>query len=266
MSVLPDAIPAGTRTAAVWPMLFRQVWAEITINIRMPMGYIWAIVVTSILYLFLGFGFAGRDVAGIDGKLFMVASFATFGTFNIMVSTFGGGVASDRSARRHVLYRAMPVRPIVLLGAKAVVACAVTMIMCTILIGTAVATGTRIAPLDAVSLVARMAIGGIPFIAMGLAIGYLVRPSSVGVVINVLSLGLSFLSGIYMPIQVTEGALQPIANVLPMYRLAELGWNAVGADIANSMLESILVLVAYTLVFGAIALYAYGREEKRTFE
>lgn len=266
MPALPDAISAETRTAPVWPMLVRQVWAEIIINVRMPMGFAWAVVMTSILYLFLGFGYAGQDVAGIDGKLYMVASFTTFGTFNIMVSTFGGGVASDRSARRHVLYRAMPVRPMVLLGAKAVVACGVTATMSLLVIGTAVATGTRLDPLDAASLVVRMALGGIPFIAMGLAIGYLVRPSSVGVAINILSLGLSFLSGIYVPIPVTDGALQPIADVLPTYRLAELGWNAIGAETANSMIESILVLVAYTLVFGAIALHAYGREEKRTFE
>lgn len=266
MLALPRTPVHDTSLAPVWPMLARQVWCELLLQIRMPMGLIWSLVVTSILYLFLGLGYAGHDVAGIDGKTYMLASFAALGTFNTMLFTFGGGVASDRGARRHILYRAMPVRPAVLLGARAIVACAITGLMVALVIGAGSAIGVRLSFLTAISVVARMMLGGIPFLAMGFTIGYLVRPSSVPVVLNVLSLGFAFLSGIYVPIQVTDGALQPIANVLPTYRLAELGWNAVGARTANSMSHTVLVLVFYTAVFMLLALRAYRREEKRTFE
>lgn len=266
MSASPDTFPTPYRVAPAGPMLVRQAWAEMLQQLRMPMGLVWALVATSVLFLFIGFGWSGQDVAGIDGKTYMMASFAAFGTFNIMLGTFGGGIASDRSARRHVLYRAMPVPPAVLLGAKVVVACSMTAVMATLLVGTAVATGTRLDPLMAASLVGRMALGGIPFIAMGLAVGYLVRPSSVAVVINILSLGLSFLSGIYFPIPETGGAIQTVANWSPMYHLAELGRDAVGARVEHSMVDTVGVLLIYTLVFGLLALRAYGREEKRTFE
>lgn len=266
MSASHNTLPRSNGLAPAWPMLFRQAWSELLQQVRMPMGLVWSLIATPILFLFIGFGWAGQDVAGIDGKTYMMASFAAFGTFNIMLGTFGSGVASDRSARRHVLYRAMPVRPVVLLGAKVLVACGMTAVMATLVVTIAVATGTRIDPLAAASLIGRMALGGIPFIAMGLAIGYLVRPSSVAVVINILSLGLSFLSGIYFPIPETGGALQPVANWSPMYRLAELGRDAVGAETANGMLHTVLVLAVYTLVFSLLALRAYGREEKRTFE
>ncbi|HWV35216.1 MAG TPA: ABC transporter permease [Thermomicrobiales bacterium] len=252
--------------APIRPMLARQVWCEFLLQIRMPMGLIWSLIITSILYLFLGLGYAGQDVAGIDGKTYMLASFAALGTFNTMLFTFGGGVASDRGARRHILYRAMPVRPAVLLGARAIVACALTAVMVGLVTGTGIAIGVRISPIAACSLIARLTLGGIPFLAMGLMIGYLIRPSSVAVVFNVLSLGFAFLSGIYVPIPVTDGALQPVANLMPTYRLAELGWDAVGAQTANSMFHTVLVLVLYTAVFTLLALRAYQREEKRTFE
>lgn len=260
------ALRRNESLAPVWPMLMQQVRCEALLQVRMPMGLVWSLVITSVLYLFLGSGYAGREIAGVDGKTYMLASFAALGAFNTMLFTFGGGVASDRAARRHVLYRAMPVRPTVLLGAKAIVACAMTGVMVGLVIGTGIAIGVRLSPLAAIALTGRMMLGGVPFIAMGFAVGYLVRPSSVAVVLNVLSLGFAFLSGIYVPIPVTDGALQPIANVLPTYRLAELGWDAVGARTENSMGHTGLVLVIYAAIFTLLALRAYRREEKRTFE
>lgn len=266
MQILHKAVPQSTPLAPAWPMLVRQTTTEILLQARTPMGLIWTLVMTPLLFLMLGVGYAGQEVAGINGRAYMMASFATFGTFNIMLTTFAGTVASDRSARRHVLYRAMPVRPAVLLGAKVITACAMTAVMATIVVGTAIATGTSVHPADVISLVLRVTLGGMSFIALGLAIGYSMRATSVAVVINVLSLGLSILSGIYVPIPVTDGALQPVANVLPTYRLGELAWNAVGAETHNSMISSVIILFMYTVVFGVIALRAYGREEKRTFE
>lgn len=252
--------------APLWPMLLRQTWCEILLQLRMPMGMGWALVVTPILFLFLGLGYAGQDVAGIDGQTYMMGSLATLGTFNIMLTTFAAGVASDRSARRHVLYRATPVRPAVMLGAKAITACLMAALTTLFVIGVAVAVGTHVDVMDGAILVMRMVIGGLPMIAMGLAVGYLVRPSSVAVAINVISLGLSFVSGIYVPIPLTGGAIQPVATFSPMSRLGELAWSAVGAETPHTLVENLGVLAVYGVAFGILALHAYGREEKRTFE
>jgi ABC-2 type transport system permease protein len=266
MHALPNFTRHHPELAPVLPMLVRQVWCEVLLQVRMPMGLVWSLVVTPLLFLFLGLGYGGHEIAGIDGQTYMMASFATLGTFNIMLTTFAGGVASDRSARRHVLYRAMPVRPGVMLGAKAVTACLMAALVSLMVIGTAVVIGTRIDLLDAATLVLRMMVGGLPVIGMGLAVGYLVRASSVAVAINVISLGLSFISGIYVPIPTTGGALQPIASFSPMSRLGELAWNAVGAKTAHTLVDNLAVLAVYGLAIGLLALHAYGREEKRTFE
>lgn len=266
MHALPNVTRHEPGLAPIWPMLVRQVWCEILLQVRMPMGLVWSLVVTPILFLFVGMGYAGQEVAGIDGRTYMMGSFATLGTFNIMLTTFAGGMASDRSARRHVLYRAMPVRPVVMLGAKVITACLMAAVVSLLVVGVAVAAGTRIDVLDAATLVLRMMIGGLPMIAMGLAVGYLVRPSSVAVAINVISLGLSFISGIYVPIPTTGGALQPVASFSPMSRLGELAWSAVGAETAHTLVGNLTVLAIYGIAFGLLAVHAYGREEKRTFE
>ena len=42
--------------------------------------------------------------------------------------------------------------------------------------------------------------------------------------------------------------------------------SAVGAETANSMIQTVLGLAVYTIVFAFLAHWGYGREEKRTFE
>lgn len=77
---------------------------------------------------------------------------------------------------------------------------------------------------------------------------------------------MSFASGLYAPISKMGHAIQAIAPYLPSYRFGELAWNAVGATTDNSVASCVLWLAGYTIVFVALALWAYGREEQRTFE
>jgi hypothetical protein len=58
--------------------------------------------------------------------------------------------------------------------------------------------------------------------------------------------------------------LQNIAPYLPLYRLTQLAWNAVGAQ-TGSINEALWLLLLYGVVFFGLAIFAYRREEQRTF-
>ena len=58
--------------------------------------------------------------------------------------------------------------------------------------------------------------------------------------------------------------LQNIAPYLPLYRLAQLGWNAVGVQ-TGDIGTALLLLVLYSIVFLGLAIYAYRAEERHTF-
>ena len=58
--------------------------------------------------------------------------------------------------------------------------------------------------------------------------------------------------------------MQQVAPYLPTYHYAQLAWSAVGAP-AEPMATSLAWLAAYTVLFLALAVRAYRREEQQKF-
>jgi ABC-2 type transport system permease protein len=83
-------------------------------------------------------------------------------------------------------------------------------------------------------------------------------------VANLVYLPLSFASGVFMPLRQLPGFVQQVAPYLPTYHHAQLGWSALRPGEAAPV-ASLVWLLGYTLVFGALALWAYQREEQRKF-
>ena len=104
-------------------------------------------------------------------------------------------------------------------------------------------------------------LGSLPFAALGILIGLAVgtsvaQPAMVGAM-----LVLDVLGGLLVPLPVFPNWLQDIAKVLPTYRLADLGRAAVTRHALNP--ADIAFLVAWTLLFGAIAAWRYRADQQR---
>ncbi len=76
---------------------------------------------------------------------------------------------------------------------------------------------------------------------------------------------LAFASGVFFPLSQLPQVVQNLAPYSPFYRLAQLAWNAVGAQTTGSIGEAVLLLALSAVVFFALALYAYRKEERHTF-
>ena len=95
--------------------------------------------------------------------------------------------------------------------------------------------------------------GALPFCALGLLLGTLVKGQGAPAVINMLYLPMAFLSGLWFPLQALPKAIQAIAPALPSYHLNALALDAV--DIAHTRtLPHVAVLAAFTV--GALWLAA----------
>jgi ABC-2 type transport system permease protein len=102
-------------------------------------------------------------------------------------------------------------------------------------------------------------VGLIPFAALGIVIGHLVTPDSVGPVMGGATALFALLGGTWFPI--TGGVMQKIGEALPSYWLVQAGhvglggkpWSAVGW----------LVVIAWTVGGIAAARWAYARDTKR---
>jgi ABC-2 type transport system permease protein len=121
------------------------------------------------------------------------------------------------------------------------------------------------APLTWAAFAGWLLVGSLPFLALGLAIGYRVSANAAPAVVNLIGLPLYFASGIFLPVDRLPHFIAQVAPYLPSYRLGQLAWGAVGAAGTDPRGADLLWLAAYTAVFLTVAVRGYAAEETRRY-
>jgi ABC-2 type transport system permease protein len=258
------AAPNRIATAAPVPMLLRQIRFELLMLLRTPSFLVSSLAVPLVLFALVGLT-AGKNASGATDRVYFLASFATYGTVSVLLYSFGSRVAVERGQRINVLMRATPLPAAISLLAKVITALLFTLVLLALLGIFAVTVGG--VQLDAgtwASLWIRLLLGSLPFIGLGLAIGYRASPTAAGPIINLTFLLLSFASGLFFPIHQLPTFVQHLATYLPLYWLGQLAWNAVGIS-TPPLTDAIKWLVIYSVVFAFSAVRAFRVEERRTF-
>jgi ABC-2 type transport system permease protein len=247
-------------------MLLAQTRSEFIMRWRVPAFSLTSLLLPIVFFTFFGLPFARQTFPnGVNVGAYLLASFAAYAVGNVMVYGFGIGVAVERGQKVDLLLRATPLPPAVALSAKVINA----LIFSGLAIGALIvygvlAGGVRHNPLVWLNVIVRLLAGSLPFVGLGFAIGYTAGPNAAPALANLIYLPLAFASGLFMPMGQLPGFVQKMAPYLPTYHYAQLAWSAVGAP-AEPLLTSLAWLAGYTVVFMAIALRAYRREETRKF-
>jgi ABC-2 type transport system permease protein len=103
----------------------------------------------------------------------------------------------------------------------------------------------------------------VPFILMGLAIGYSLPQKAAIVVAQVLFLPLAFGGGLMTPPGGAPAFVEAIAPYLPTGGAVRLMWAAVGDYPVHP--GSVLALLGWTALLALLAQRAYRRDEGRRF-
>jgi ABC-2 type transport system permease protein len=74
---------------------------------------------------------------------------------------------------------------------------------------------------------------------------------------------MSLLAGLWIPVEFMPGFLQAIAPFMPPYHLARLALGAIG--VPTNALVHVAALAGFTVVFLAAAVWAYRRDDGRTW-
>jgi len=253
--------------APIVPMLARQTWAEFLKLWRVPAFTLTSLFLPVMFCAFIGIGSSSEVISpGVTFGAYFLASMAVYSVANVMIFSFGISVATERGMKMDVLMRATPLPPPVYLLSKCLTAIVFAALTLVVLFPFAyIAGGVRLDADVWATLAFRVLAGSIPFIALGFAIGYLSGPNSAVAVINLIYLPTAFASGLFFPKSLLPDFIQRIAPYLPLHFFGQLGWDAIGAPTDESVTTDWLYLAVYGVLFFALALWAYRREESRKF-
>ncbi len=234
--------------------------------LRLP-GYSVSVLAFPVMfYALFGALFGDYAVQGISTAKYMVVGYSAAGVLAASLFGFGVGVASERGQGWLRLKRVSPMPPLAYFFAKVVMALLFsTLVVLVLTLLGAVLQGVRFEAGTWLRMYGALMLGVLPFASLGLAFGYLFGPNSAPMVLNLIYTPAAFASGLWIPLTVMPPLLQKIAEFLPTYHFAQFALSQAGAEPVGSGLTHVLVLAITTVVCLGLAVWAYFRDEGKTY-
>jgi ABC-2 type transport system permease protein len=202
---------------------------------------------------YLLFGMVMNHHAGYDAARYMLASYGVFGVMSPGLFGFGVSLAAERDNGLLTLKRALPMPPGAYLLGKMLMAMLAAGVVIVLLLAMALLWAQVQLSLGQASLLLLTGmLGVLPFCAMGMLVGTLVKGQGAPGVLNLIYLPMSFLSGLWIPLPHLPAALQQLAPVWPSAHLQQLALSSLGIGHASPW-GHVLVLAVYGTAFFTLA-------------
>ena len=215
---------------------------------------------------YLLFGIANRHSGAGSFQIakYLLGGYACFGLVGAALFGIGVGLAMERTAGWLDLKRASPMPPMAYLVAKCVTAMAFGVIIVCLLTALGLTLGgVHLTLGEFARMMAFTVAGAVPFASMGLLLALVIPATATPGVVNLIYLPMSFLSGLWMPIEALPHWLQRIAPIFPTYHLAQAMLGIFGyAQPGTSALGHWLYLAGFTLLMLGISWPVFQRAER----
>jgi ABC-2 type transport system permease protein len=247
--------------AALRPYLL-EARSELLRLARRPAYVLPTILFPCMFYVFFGLLMGRTEHQGsVSLATYLLGTYGAFGAIGASLFGIGISLASDRGFGWLVQKRASPMPPAAYLLAKVAGGVLFGALVISLLFALGAAFGGVRLPAETwLRLFAVLVAGTIPFCALGLAIGAFAPPASAPAVVNTLYLPLSFLAGLWLPIDLLPKAIQTIAPALPTYHFGQLALGVIGHGHGGALGHS-LYLAVFTAAALAAAAYGLRRDE-----
>jgi len=202
---------------------------------------------------YLLFGIVMNHHADANTARYLLASYGVFGVMSPGLFGFGVSLALERENGLLTLKRAMPMPPVAYLLGKMVMAMlAAGVVMLLLLVLAVTLAHVQLGAVHALVFLVTGMLGVLPFCAMGMLVGTLVKGQGAPGVINLIYLPMSFLSGLWIPLSALPSVLQQIAPIWPSAHLQQLALGSLGLGRSQAW-PHVLILVAYGAGFFLLA-------------
>jgi ABC-2 type transport system permease protein len=194
----------------------------------------------------------------------LLASFAGFAVLAIAFFQFGVGIAAERESPWERFVRTLPLRARTRFAARAIAACVFGVASAGLVVAVALATtGATLSAGRWVGLACALAVGGVPFAFLGIALGYWASPRGALPLANILYLVLAFSGGLWTTPQRLPASIASASSLVPTRQFGNVLWGAAEGRLWRP--RDWLLLFVWAVVFGALALWGYTRDEGRRY-
>jgi ABC-2 type transport system permease protein len=216
------------------------------------------------LVLYFVIAAPNRNVADIAGSgisfpLYYMVAMATFGTMSAMLSS-GARIATERAIGWNRQLRITPLSPRAYFRVKVITGYMMALISLLALYLAGACLGVSLSAEEWLKMTALMLVGLVPFAALGITLGHMLTPDSVGPALGGGVSLLALLGGVYFPLP-SHGFLHDVGQYIPSYWLARASHVALGGAAWSTM--GWVVMATWTIVLGALAARAYRRDTGR---
>jgi ABC-2 type transport system permease protein len=201
----------------------------------------------------------GEEIDGIPVVVYFMAGMVSWGAM-IAVMASGGRIAAERAVGWNRVLRVTPLPVRAYFRAKVLTGYLMASLTIGLLYIAGTSMGVRLAPDEWVRMTALILIGLIPFTVLGILLGHLLTPDSLGPAMGGISAVFALFGGAWGPLA-GEGALRAFAEALPSYWLVQAGRTALGGDAWPP--KAWLVVGLWTVVLLPLAATVYRRDTAR---
>jgi ABC-2 type transport system permease protein len=193
-----------------------------------------------------------------SGATYGMVSMALYGGIVAALPGLGARIALERTRGWTRQLALSPMRPVTYLGVKfaAATMLVVPAVVAILLLGRFV-NHVHLPVTTWLGLAATLWLASLPFIGLGIVIGYTFRDELAQAASMVSLFVLSIVGGLWMPVRIFPHWLAQIADVTPTYRAGELGWAVIGS--AHLSMSGVAILVGWTVVIAALAGWRFRR-------
>jgi ABC-2 type transport system permease protein len=230
-------------------------------TVRIPIALVGSAFFPAASMLFFVVPFVGGDPVS---STYATASMVTFAVMTTNLFQYGIGVAEDRAQPWDPFTRSLPAGPAPrFLGRILAGLVLMTISLIPVVVIAALFTAATITQGAFLAAVGATAVAAVPFILMGLGIGYSLPSKAAIVVAQLLFFPLAFGGGLMTAPGSAPGFVETIAPYLPTGGAVRLMWAAVGDYPID--VSSLVALVCWSIALAAFAVWAYRRDEGRRF-
>ena len=237
---------------------------EIRRNFRAPRFLVFVIIFPVLMFLLQANVFVkSSDPTHAQFAAVVMLNMMTFGAF-AAANTSGGRLALERALGWQRQLRLTPLTGFGYLGGKAVSGMLVglpALILVPLLAVTV--EGVHLDAAGWVRIFAGVFLGTLPLVLLGLLIGQFGTPDSMQPISMVVTLGMGFLGGMWIPLETMPTWMHDVAQILPTYWVLQVVRPAVTTDMVVPLPNAVGVLAAWTVVLGALVIRRYRKDSAR---